>query len=112
MGIPTPPLPEPLVYVLWTLGVLAALLVFLRRARRMFAEDVDERFRIAIQGKTFQGVVDERVTTAFDGALRPLMSANHELAAKIQTAKDSADAAHRRIDRYFEKKLSKMGTPT
>lgn len=100
---PPASLPEALQYLAWAAGAVVAIVAVTWRGFVWLLNRIDERFKAAIRGEDFEAVVDKRVSAAFDGALRPLMGANADLAAKIQTVKDSADAAHRRMDEHLER---------
>jgi hypothetical protein len=100
--VPVPPLPEPLVYVLWTLAAVVGLAGVLWGGMSWLLNRIDERFSAAIKGEEFERVVDRRVATAFDGATGPLLRAQSELAEKIAITRQAADAAHRRIDKHLE----------
>jgi hypothetical protein len=96
-------LPESLVYVLWTLGVVVTVVVALWRTRKVFVSEVDERFKVAIQGEDFARVVDKKVVAAFEGATGPLMAGQRELAKDIGRIERAVDKAHKRIDEHLER---------
>lgn len=96
-------IPPPVLAAFWPIIAVGIVAVILWRAFRWLLDRIDEQFRAAIRSEEFERVIDRRVAAAFDGALRPLMGAHADLAGKVQTAQNTADAAHRRIDEYLGK---------
>jgi hypothetical protein len=118
--LPAPQLPEALATVLWAIALLAVgvagiwrLLEWDRKKNHRqfgqllrseeFGEVLQRHFGTALRSDDFEAVVDRRVGAAFNGALAPLLAAQTDIAGKAQTAKDTADAAHRRIDEHLER---------
>lgn len=97
-------IPPSVLAAFWPIIAIGIIAAVLWSAFRWLLARIDDQFKAAIRSEEFEKVIDKRVAAAFDGALRPLLGAHSDIAGKVATAQNTADAAHRRIDEYLGKR--------